>query len=87
MGKLPEHSSHNRRIQINQAGAWGNMLRFREGWPEVSRQHVKDIEAAAVDLACLAGDGVTLRVVDEHGTVLRYWSVEAGWTAARGFRA
>lgn len=86
MPTLPDHSAHNRRIQINQAGAWGNMLRFRQGSPEVSRQHVNDIEAAAVELACLAGEGVTLRVVDETGKPLRYWSVEGGWTQA-GARA
>lgn len=27
MATLPEHSRQNRRIQINQAGAWGTTLR------------------------------------------------------------
>lgn len=82
MATLPEHSRQNRRIQINQAGAWGNMLRFSEGWPSISRQHIKDIEAAAVELACLADEGTTLRVVDQDGKVLRSWSLEGGWKVA-----
>jgi hypothetical protein len=81
MATLPEHSRQNRRMQINQAGAWGNMLRFTEG-PAVSRQEIKDIEDAAVELACLAEDGTTLRVVDHEGKVLRSWSVEGGWKVA-----
>lgn len=83
MEKLPEHSSHNRRMQINQAGAWGNMLRFTEG-PAVSRQEIKDIEDAAVELACLAEDGTTLRVVDHEGKVLRAWSLQDGWRDTEG---
>jgi len=82
MPTLPDHSSHNRRIQINQAGSWASMFRFTENAGN-QRDLAHILEAAEV-LACWDG-GARLRVIDGEGKVLRYWSMQDGWrdTGAR----
>ena len=73
---LPAHSRHNRRIQIKQAGAWSNLVRYTDGG---NSSILVEILHSAAMLACLVEIDPALRIVDADGHVLSTWSFQGGW--------
>lgn len=76
MSTIPDHNSHDRRIQINQVGSWSTMFRY-----STERGHTEQvILEAAEELASWDTNAAPMRVLNRLGAIVATWTVKDGWT-------
>jgi hypothetical protein len=69
---MPDHSSHNRRLQINQVGSWSNLVRFTDRGDSAVLPEI-------LHHACMLAIEPRLRILDRDGHVISTWTFKGGW--------